>query len=124
MQRHLYKKSPLLVYLSQCLFGMKWERIIRNEPETQRRASISSVVRLDMNWKDFNPEDFFQPIFTKTEENSLKNLRQKNEEIGLKVTSQACLYCTSLQKYARESMEPILGLILPTKKIQCLVCWI
>lgn len=70
---------------------MKWERTIRNEPETQRRATISSIVRLDLNWKDLNPEDFFQPIFTKPE-NSLKNLRQENEEIWLKVTSQACLH--------------------------------
>lgn len=93
MQRDLYKKSPfLLVYLSQCVFGTKWKRIIRNESETQRRASISSVVRLDLNLKDFNPEDFFQPTFTKPKENSLKNLRQENEEIGLKVTSQACLH--------------------------------
>ena len=34
------------------------------------------------------------------------------------------IYCTSLQKYARESMERNLVLILPSKKSQRLASWI
>lgn len=57
---------------------MNSERIIKNVLGTQRRVSISSIVRMDLNWKYFNPEDFFHSIFTKSKENNLKNLGEEN----------------------------------------------
>lgn len=85
------KKAPLL-YLLQCMFGINCERIIRNVLGTQRIVSISSIVRMHLNWKYFNPEDFFHSMFTKSKENSLKNLGEENWEIGLKVRHQVCLH--------------------------------
>lgn len=74
----MYKKAPFLIYLLQCIFGIKCEGIIRNVLGTQRRVSISAILRMDLNWKYFNPEDFFQSIFTKSKENSLKNQSEEN----------------------------------------------